>query len=228
MINAALGESKTVLNIGAGAGSYEPKDRYVVAIEPSATMRAQRPSEAVPAMHGYAENLPFDDRTFDACMATVTVHQWSDWRKGMAEARRVARERIVILAFDPLAIDAFWLAEYAPELIDAERKRYQPIPDLVEALGGNVRVETVPIPLDCTDGFTEAFYGRPERFLQPEVRRSQSAWTFIAPEMQDLIVQRLESDLKSGEWDAKFGYLRTQEFFLGSLRLITQVQSNYR
>jgi hypothetical protein len=128
----------------------------------------------------------------------------------------------VILAFDPGAIHAFWLAEYAPELIEAERKRYQPIPDLVAALGG-AQVETIPIPLDCTDGFTEAFYGRPERFLQAEVRRAQSAWTFISSDAQNRAVAHLEADLQSGEWDSRYGHLRTEPFYLGSLRLITHV-----
>ena len=167
-VHAALGDARTVLNVGAGAGSYEPEDRYVVAVEPSAAMRAQR---STPAVIGVAEALPFDDGAFDAAMATVTIHQWRDAARGVAELRRVAR-RVVILTFDPAAIPAWWLGEYVPEMLAGEAARYPAL----EALGGEVT--PVPIPLDCSDGFIEAFYGRPEALLDPEVRRSQSAWAF--------------------------------------------------
>ena len=220
MIHAALGDARTVLNVGAGAGSYEPDDRYVVAVEPSARMRAQRPATAVPALHATAEELPFDDDSFDAVMAAVTVHQWSDVARGLGELRRVARQAVVVLTFDGDALDRLWLAEYAPELIAAERRRYPAIDTVAKLTGGNAEVLEVPIPIDCVDGFTEAYYARPEQFLDPRVRAAQSAWGFVDARAADRAVEALRVDLGSGAWDARHGHLLTQPEFHGSLRLI--------
>ncbi|SNT63636.1 Methyltransferase domain-containing protein [Asanoa hainanensis] len=220
MIHAALGNARTVLNVGAGAGSYEPDDRYVVAVEPSARMRAQRPSTAVPALDAAAEDLPFDDDAFDAVLATVTVHQWADPARGLAELRRVARGPVVVLTFDGDLLDRFWLAEYAPELIVAERRRYPAIATIADAVGPETQVVEVPIPIDCVDGFTEAYYARPERFLDPAVRAAQSAWGFVDALATARAVDRLSGDLSSGAWDARHAHLRTQPTFAGSLRLI--------
>jgi SAM-dependent methyltransferase len=176
MVHGAIGSARSVINVGAGAGSYEPTDRYVVAVEPSARMRAQRNPARVPAIDATAESLPFDDGAFDAAMATITLHQWSDAAAGLRELRRVARDAVVILTFDPAALDRFWLAEYVPEFVTVEHARYQPLTWIAEQLGGTTTVLRVPVPIDCTDGFTEAFYARPEFFLDDEVRRSQSAW----------------------------------------------------
>jgi SAM-dependent methyltransferase len=220
LVHAAFGDARTVLNVGAGAGSYEPDDRYVVAVEPSAAMRAQRPPTAVPALDATAEALPFDDDTFDAALASVTVHQWSDAAQGLAELRRVARGPVVVLTFDGDALDTHWLADYAPELIAAERRRYPPIADIAAAIGRATDVLPVPVPHDCVDGFTEAYYARPEMFLRPEVRAAQSAWGFIDAEATARAVDRLRDDLASGAWDARYGRFRTQPEFVGSLRLI--------
>jgi hypothetical protein len=220
LVHAGLGDARTVLNVGAGAGSYEPTDRYVVAIEPSARMRAGRPATAVPAMDGAAERLPFDDGAFDAAMATVTVHQWSDTARGLAELRRVSRGPVVVLTFDGDALDLLWLAEYAPELIAAERRRYPAIDTIAAAIGCSCEVTRVPVPIDCVDGFTEAFYARPERFLDPRVRAAQSAWGFVEPDAVTRCVRRLRADLDSGAWDRRYGALRTQPEFIGSLRLL--------
>jgi len=209
-----------VLNVGAGAGSYEPTDRYVLPIEPSATMRAQRPSHLAPAIDGVAENLPLDAQSVDASMAMVTVHQWPDCKKGLSELRRVTRDRIVVLTFDGEALDRFWLVDYVPELIAAERRRYPAIDLICECLGGKTEVQTVSVPIDCVDGFTEAFYARPERFLDSMVRRSQSAWGFVEEKVQERFVKDLGDDLQSGAWDQKYGKWRQQAFFEGSLRLI--------
>ncbi|MFC6082509.1 class I SAM-dependent methyltransferase [Sphaerisporangium aureirubrum] len=217
---AALGDGRSVINVGAGAGSYEPEDRYVVAVEPSRMMRAQRPAHRVPALDAVAERLPFDDGAFDAAMATVTVHQWADTERGLRELRRVSRGPVVVLTFDGDALDLLWLAEYAPELIAAERRRYPKIDMIASLVGGTARVETVAIPLDCVDGFTEAYYGRPERFLDPAVRGSQSAWGFVDDAAEERAVARLRDDLDSGAWDAAHGRLREQPEFLGSLRLV--------
>jgi SAM-dependent methyltransferase len=218
-VHAALGAAETVVNVGAGAGSYEPEDRAVVAVEPSATMRAQRPHR-LPAVDATAERLPFDDGAFDAAMAMTTIHQWSDLHRGLGEMRRVARGPVVILTFDGAALDRLWLAGYAPELMVAEARRMPPTDRVLAALGGTGTVAEVPIPLDCTDGFTEAFYGRPERFLDPDVRRAQSAWGFVAPGVEDRAVAHLARDLDSGAWDARFGALRTQPWFIGAVRLV--------
>jgi SAM-dependent methyltransferase len=222
LVHDALGPARTVLNVGAGAGSYEPEDRYVVALEPSAAMRAQRPAHAVPAMDGVAGHLPFDDRSFDASMAMVTVHQWPDLRAGLREMRRVTRGPVVVLTFDGDALDRFWLADYVPELIEAERRRY-PAPDVIgDLLGGGAAIRTVPVHRDCLDGFTEAYFARPEAFLEEDTRRSQSAWGFVDDGVEDRFVERLRADLHTGVWDQRYGSLRAQEVFEGALRLIVQ------
>lgn len=221
LIEQTLGDAKSVLNVGAGAGSYEPKNRYVLAVEPSAEMRRQRMYlQKVPAIIATCDSLPFDDDSFDACLALVTVHHWSDIIKGLHEMRRVARKSVVVMTFDPDALDLFWNASYFPELIEVEKSRYPSIDMINQALGGSCDVIKVPIPLHCADGFQEAFYGRPEGFLNPEVRLSQSAWGFLSKEKEVELVERLENDLISGEWDKKYGYLREQPTFNGSLRLV--------
>jgi SAM-dependent methyltransferase len=209
-----------VLNVGAGTGSYEPEDREVTAVEPSAAMRAQRPARLAPAIDAVAEGLPFDNHSFDASLASFTVHQWSDLEAGLKEMRRVTRGPVVILSCDPEELHRFWLDDYAPEAIAAEARRYPPIAELRRCLGGEVEVSPVPIPLDCADGFCEAYYGRPERLLDPAARRVCSAWSFVAPEAVARFEARLRQDLETGAWDARHGVLRTQPVFDGSLRLI--------
>jgi SAM-dependent methyltransferase len=217
-VHAALGDARTLVNVGAGAGSYEPTDRHVLAIEPSAAMRAQRPAHLTPAVDAVAEKLPLDDQSFDAAMALVTVHQWPDLAKGLQELRRVTRGPIVVLTFDADALDRYWLADYAAEMLAVERRRFPPIATLVEMLGGACEVHTLPIPVDCVDGFSEAFYARPEAFLDPAIRRSQSAWSFVPDPVQARIVERLAADLASGEWDRRYGAWRRRPSFEGSLR----------
>jgi SAM-dependent methyltransferase len=221
-IHTALGSARTVLNVGAGAGSYEPEDRYVVAVEPFSVMRVQRQAaHKVPAVIATADNLPFDDLAFDACMALLTVHHWPDLQKGLQQLRRVTRGPVVVVTSDPDALDIFWNVHYFPQLIEVERARYPRIEVITRALGGTSTVQPIPIPLDCVDGFQEAYYGRPEAFLQKEVRAAQSAWGFLPPGAEDEQVKALADDLQSGEWDRKYGALRTQPTFIGSLRLIT-------
>jgi SAM-dependent methyltransferase len=220
LVAGALGPARTVLNVGAGAGSYEPTDRLVVAVEPSETMIAQRPASLGPVVRAAAEALPAADGAFDAAMATVSVHQWSDPLAGLAELRRVATGAVVILTFDPDALDRLWLSEYAPRVYRAERARYPAIDTIKAAPGGSTSVLHVPVPFDCTDGFTEAYFGRPEAFLDPGVRRSQSAWSFVGPDVEAGYAERLADDLASGRWDALHGGLRTQDRFDGALRLV--------
>ncbi|HEY0028858.1 MAG TPA: class I SAM-dependent methyltransferase [Allosphingosinicella sp.] len=216
----ALGDARTVLNVGAGAGSYEPTDRCVTAVEPSASMRAQRPAELAVAIDAVAEALPFPAASFDASMATVTVHQWSDLEKGLAEMRRVTRGPVVLLVCDPAMMTHFWLNEYVPEVRAIEASRFPPIDRLAAALGGEVEVEPVPVPLNCRDGFNEAYYGRPEALLDSEARFACSSWSLVPKAAVDRFVRQLSRDLASGRWDERFGHLRTQPFFDGPLRLV--------
>lgn len=215
-----LGDAATILNVGAGAGSYEPRRPGVTAVEPSAAMRANRPPDLTPAVDATSESLPFADDSFDASMSTFSIHQWGDLGAGLAEMRRVTRGPVVLLSCDPAALDRFWLVEYAPEVIAVEGSRYPAPAAVAEMLGGDVSVTSLPIPLDCTDGFGEAYYGRPERLLEPGARLANSAWSFVEPGVEERFVERLSADLASGAWDARFGHLRTQPSFDGSLRLI--------
>jgi hypothetical protein len=181
LIERELSGAQTVLNVGAGAGSYEPTSRRVTAVEPSASMREQRPAHLPPAIDAIAESLPFERDSFDASMATFTVHQWPDLGAGLAEMRRVTRGTIMIMTCDPDELSRFWLDAYAPEVIAVETRRCPRIETIVSALGGNTRVIPVPIPLDCTDGFGEAYYGRPNCLLDPRARLACSAWSFVDP-----------------------------------------------
>jgi SAM-dependent methyltransferase len=198
LVHAALGAARTVLNVGAGAGSYEPRDRYVAT----------------------AERLPFDDDSFDAAMATVTVHQWADLDSGLREMRRVSRGPVVILTFDAQALAEFWLNEYVPEVLAVERRRFPTIEHIAAVLGGDVCVTAVPIPIDCADGFGEAYYARPEAFLDPEVRRSQSGWGLVESDAVERGVARLRDALASGEWDERHGHLRSRPERIGAVRLV--------
>ena len=219
LVHAALGDARTVVNVGAGAGSYEPTDREVTAVEPSASQRAERPAHLVPAIDGVAEQLPFPDDSFDAAMATITIHHWRDTDRGLREMRRVSRGPVVVLTFDPARLGGLWFDAYAAELFEVEARRYPAIEHVVEVLGG-AQVQEVPIPFDCTDGVTEAFYGRPEAMLDPAVRKAQSAWGFVPPEVEERFERTLRAELESGEWDRRWGYLRTHPTFAGSMRLV--------
>jgi SAM-dependent methyltransferase len=218
-IHAALGGARTVLNVGAGAGSYETDDRWVLAVEPSAAMRAQRPPGAAPALAARAEALPFDDDSFDAAMACVTIHHWDPASTGLAELRRVARGPVVVFTFE---LDALpdWQQEFLREGLVIERPRFPAIDDVARWLGGSTRVERVPTPADCMDGFFEAFWKRPEALLDPQIRASQSMWTLLEPGVEERIVERLRAALASGEWDAQHGHLRELDSFDGALRLV--------
>jgi SAM-dependent methyltransferase len=218
-IHAALGDARTVLNVGAGAGSYEPRDRWLLAVEPSATMRAQRPAGSAPVIDARAEALPLDDGAVDAAMACVTVHHWDSLEAGLAELRRVARGPVVVFTFD---LDALvgWQQEFLREGLVKERPRFRPIAEVAAALGPATRVERMPTPADCTDGFFEAFWNRPEALLDPTVRSAQSMWALLDAGVEERIVQRLAGALASGAWDAEHSHLREMSEFDGSLRLV--------
>jgi SAM-dependent methyltransferase len=220
LIARALGTARTVLNVGAGAGSYEPTDRDVTAVEPSASMRAQRPANLAAAIDAVAESLPFPDGHFDAAMTTFSVHQWTRLEDGLREMRRVTRGPVIVLSCDPDLVQRFWLNDYAPDVLAAEARRYPGLDRMMATLGGSAEVVPVPIPLMCRDGFNEAYYGRPERLLDPEARRACSAWSFASAETAAGYVEHLRGDLESGAWDSKFGHVRTAPTFDGSLRLV--------
>jgi SAM-dependent methyltransferase len=216
----ALGDARTVINVGAGAGSYEPAHLDVTPVEPSASMRAQRPAHLATAIDATAESLPFPDDHVDAAMATFSVHQWADLDAGLGELRRVARGPVVIMTCDPERLDRFWLVDYALEVIRTEARRYPTIDRIARGLGGDIEVVPLPIPLQCRDGFGEAYYGRPEMLLDPAARRANSAWSFLEPTEAERAVDHLARDLASGAWDARYGELRTRPTFDGSLVLV--------
>jgi len=221
-ILAALGDSSTVLNVGAGAGSYEPTDRYVLAVEPSAAMRARRQAIAAPpAIDASAQLLPLDDDAVDAALAVLTIHQWGDALVGgLREMRRVASGPVVILTLDSTKLQQFWLYEYLPARAQIEQQRFPAIENIRQVLGGTSTVESVPIPLDCSDGFVEAFYGRPESFLDPAVRAAQSAWQFLDKSEIDRGLAKLTDDIHSGSWDRRHGHLRETLTYTGRLTLV--------
>jgi SAM-dependent methyltransferase len=197
---AALGDARTVLNVGAGTGSYEPPDRHVLAVEPSALMRSQRPADAAPCLIASADNLPFEDQSFDAAMAISTVHHWPDPIAGLRELRRVAR-RVVVFTHDASEsgwLHRFWLTrDYLPEVAELLTGRPS-LPDLAGAIGA--RIEPVLIPWDCTDGFFEAHWRRPEAYLDENVRRGVSVWARVGPDAEQRAVRNLRDDLASGRW----------------------------
>jgi SAM-dependent methyltransferase len=218
-IHAALGDAQRVVNVGAGAGSYEPVDRDVVAVEPSAVMLAQRPAGAPPVIRAVAEALPFPDRSFDAAMASLTLHHWPDQRAGITELRRVA-PRTVVFTFDPAVLP--WIAtDYASDMIGQDAFVFPPIAEVASWLDADV--EVVPVPHDCTDGFVGAFWARPEAYLDPAVRAGMSAMRTLDPGYVDAAMARLAADLRSGAWDAKWGHLRAmREMDLGYRLLVSR------
>jgi SAM-dependent methyltransferase len=195
-IVSALADARTVVNIGAGTGSYEPTDRIVQAVEPSETMIRQRPAGAAPCVRGLAESLPFEAGAYDAAMAVLTIHHWSDWRLGLREMRRVARRRIVLLTFD-IEVSDFWLTrDYFPGLMTLDRQIMPKLSELATVLG-EFHSTPVYVPHDCADGFLGAYWRRPNIYLDPIARRSMSSFAKI--EVEDGL-RRLASDLDSGVW----------------------------
>jgi len=194
---AALGDARTVLNVGAGTGSYEPADRDVTAVEPSAVMRAQRPAGAAPCVDATAESLPFEDQSFDAAMAFATIDHWQDPIAGLREMRRVAR-RVVAFTWDASAPDRFWLdRDYLPEFAGLWAGRPS-LTELADAIGA--RTEPVLVPWDCADGFYHAFWRRPGAYLDEDVRRGMSIWARVGPDAEQRAVRSLRADLASGRW----------------------------
>jgi len=215
-IEAALGDARTVVNVGAGTGSYEPAGCEVTAVEPSAEMISQRPAGAARAFRASAEDLPFPDDAFDAAMAVLTVHHWQDQRKGLSELRRVSRGPVVVLTFEQ-GHPGTWLGEYLPEIMTLDAILTMPF-EVYSDLLGDVTVAPLPIPHDCVDGFLYAFWRRPEAYLDPIVRSGIS--TFHLLDGLDPGLQRLADDLASGEWDRRYGHLRQWDEFDAGYRLV--------
>src|SRR6187397_2612142 len=221
-IRRALGEARSVVNVGAGAGSYEPDDRYVIAVEPSDVMAAQRPPTIPPALRASAAELPLRDDSVNAAMAVLTVHHWDDeLERGIQELRRVARDTVVILTYDPLVSGEMWLmADYLPEVAELDRRTF-PAPELVAGwLGGRTRIEVVPIPRDTPDWMLGSFWAHPERVLDERARAATSGFARMDPSVVERVVREVGRDLESGEWDERHGHLRTLEAFDAGLRLI--------
>ena len=215
-IHRALGRATSVLNVGAGTGSYEPTDRTVVALEPSAEMIRQRPPGLAKACQGIAEDLPFADREFDAAMAVLTVHHWSDLKAGLLEMRRVTKDRLVIFTYDPKS-PYFWLADYLPEIIALDKPIMPELSSFDHILGKTV-VEVVPIPHDCTDGFLGAYWRRPHAYLDPRVRSAISTFAQINDASGGLT--QLARDLASGVWQERYAHLLGVESLDVGYRLI--------
>jgi len=217
-INTLIGCDSTVLNVGAGAGSYEPVRSGVVAVEPSSVMLSQRPASAAPAVRAVAEALPFRDQTFDVVLAILTVHHWNDQSRGLEECARVARDRVVILTWDPNA-DGFWLVrDYFPEILTIDRQIF-PSMELLSAVFGTIDVHPLPIPDDCVDGFLGAYWLRPEAYLDEEVRAGISTFSRLASIEPQLA--RLARDLKSGNWKRRNAELRVRSELDIGYRLVT-------
>ena len=208
-IHAALGDARRVVNIGAGAGSYEPADRDVTAVEPSPTMIAQRPANAAPVVRAFAESLPFRDSAFDAALAIFTVHHWRDTQRGLREMARVAR-RQVILSYDAVVELQFWLVEdYFPEMAALDEQSTGYTSEAIAEVIDVQRVETVMVPADCIDGFAACFWNRPEAYVDPVVQAGISGLARLDADVRARATEHLRADLASGAWDARHGYLRT-------------------
>lgn len=218
-LHEALGPGR-LLNVGAGAGSYEPSDRPVVALEPSSVMIGQRPSSSAPVVQGAAESLPFSYRSFDVVMAILTVHHWTDRNIGLSELRRVAPRRVV-LTFDPAIHGKMWLMDYLPEINELDRRRRSPsIDEIVDRIEGNT-VTVLPVPWDCVDGMTVAYWRRPEAYLDHGTHAGGSSLRQVDHDALHRGLERLESDLRDGSWHERYGHLLDLDEFDCGLRIVT-------
>jgi SAM-dependent methyltransferase len=222
LVGEALGDARTVVNVGAGAGSYEPADRHVVAIEPSDVMAAQRPAHLAPAIRGTAGRLPLRDASVDAAMAMLTLHHWDhEQEAGVRELRRVARGPVVLMTIDPRVSGAMWLiADYLPEVADMDREIFPTPETLADWLGGSVRTQVVPVPRDTPDGMLLSFWAHPERVLDAAARAATSGFARMLPATVDRCARAVERDLATGAWDARHGHLRELDAYDAGLRLI--------
>lgn len=214
-IHTALGDARTILNVGAGTGNYEPRGRKVTAVEPSPAMIARRSPYAAPVIRANADDLPFPDQSFDAAMAILTVHHWPDKAAGLREVRRVSRGRIVLLSFDPAHRP--WLTDYFPELAALDEAQMPALADYARWLGP-VRIAPLPVPHDCRDGFLYAYWRRPQAYLDPRILSGSSSFWSIGNVEAGL--HRLAADLDSGAWHRRHAQLLTQDSYDAGYRLI--------
>ncbi len=221
-IHEALGDARSVVNVGAGAGSYEPRDRYVIAIEPSDVMADQRAPDLAPAVRASAGDLPLRDASVDAAMAVLTVHHWDAEReRGLRELRRVARGPVVILTYDARVSSEMWLvADYLPELGALDRAIFPSPEQMSSVLGGSVTISTVPIPRDCSDWMLGAMWAHPERVLDEEARAATSGFARMDPEVVARVVRDVGRDLHDGTWERRHGRLRSRQEYDAGLRLV--------
>lgn len=220
-VHIALGDARTVVNVGAGTGSYEPTDRPVIPIEPSTAMAVQRDPLLSPAVLGVAESLPLADDTADAAMALLTMHHWADLSRGLAELVRVARRRVVLLTIEVEVEASMWLfRDYVPEIVERDRRELPEIARLVKELRAPTEVVTIPVPADCTDGFALSFWSRPEAVLDPGARAATSGFARMEEAREADAVSRLARDLDTGAWDRTHGHIRRLPELDVGLRLI--------
>ena len=221
-IRRALGDARSVVNVGAGTGSYEPDDRYVIAVEPSDVMAAQRPPTIPPALRASAGHLPLRDDSVDAAMAVLTIHHWDDeLERGIHELRRIARDTVVNLTYDPLVSGAMWLmADYLPEVADLDRRIF-PAPELLAGwLGDGARIEVIPVSRDTPDWMLGSFWAHPERVLDEQARNATSGFARMDATVVQRVVEEVRRDLESGMWDERHGHLRQLDAYDAGLRLI--------
>jgi SAM-dependent methyltransferase len=222
LIHAALGNARTVVNVGAGSGAYEPSDLHVIAVEPSDVMAAQRSRDLAPAIRASASSIPLRDGSVDAAMAILSVHHWDEQREqGVRELRRVARGAVIILTYDASISGAMWLmADYLPEVARLDLQIFPPPQQLEGWLGGDVRIDTVPIPRDTPDWMLGSFWAHPERVLDASARAATSGFARMPSHVVDRVVSEVSRDLASGLWDHRHGHLRTLDALDVGLRLI--------
>ena len=219
---SALGVGRSLLNVGAGTGNYEPADRMVVALEPSQAMINQRRRRSHRVVRGVAEHLPFADGTFDASLAVFTVHHWTDREAGLRELRRVSR-RQVVLFFEPSVVQQFWAVDYFEEARQLPSEQNAPDEHLLRALLAVREMQTLLVPRDCVDGFGAAYWARPEAYLDPAVQAGTSWMALLPPAVLQRGTANLRRDLASGAWDANHGHLRSMDTFDAGYRLAVAV-----
>lgn len=222
VIHEALGDAKTVVNVGAGSGSYEPTDRYVLAIEPSDVMAAQRVPPRVPAIAAGAASLPLRDGSVDAAMSVLSLHHWDEAQeRGVQELRRVARDRVVIVTYDAEVWAKVWLLrDYLPEIAALDLATFPPPARVAQWLGGEVRISPIPLSRDTPDWMLGSYWAHPERVLDPAARAATSGFARQPAAVIDRVVAALGADLASGAWDARNGALRQLADYDVGLRVI--------
>jgi SAM-dependent methyltransferase len=221
-LHAALGDARTVVNVGAGTGSYEPRDRHVVAVEPSDVMAAQRPAGLAPAIRARADDLPLRDDSVDAALAVLTLHHWDEGQEaGVRELRRVARGPVVILTYDARVSGSMWLmTDYLPEVAALDREIFPEAERIAAWLGGDVEVCELPLHRDCRDWMLGSFWAHPERVLDAAARAGTSGFARMEPAIVERVVAAVGADLAGGAWDARHGALRALDRYDVGLRLV--------